>query len=72
MTEQRTLDVSYLPDIAFGSRAPLWWGQVGMMAIESTIIAIIVAAYFYVRIGFSVWPPPNIAPPDLGLATVIL
>lgn len=72
MTTQRTLDVSYLPDSAFGSRAPLWWGQVAMMTIETTILAIIVAAYFYVRLGFSVWPPPNIAPPDLGLASVNL
>ena len=72
MTRRPTLDVSHLPQIAFGSRAPIWWGQVGMMTIETTIFAIIVAAYFYVRLGFSVWPPPNIAPPDLELSTLNL
>jgi len=70
MNNEATLDVSHLEEIGFGTRAPIWWGQVGMMAIETTIFAILIAAYFYVRLGFSVWPPPNIAPPDLPLATV--
>jgi heme/copper-type cytochrome/quinol oxidase subunit 3 len=69
MPVQRTLDLSALPDAALGSRAPLWWGQIGMMLIETVVFSITIAAYFYIRLGFSVWPPPRIAPPDLYWST---
>jgi len=72
MTFERTLDVSHLPDAAIDSRGVLWWGQIGMMLIETVVFALIVAAYFYIRIGFSVWPPPDIAPPNLFWPTVNL
>jgi len=58
-----------LPTIGFGRRAPLWWGQILMMCIEGTIFVILIASYFYVRIGFAHWPPPDVIPPPLPLAT---
>lgn len=70
MIGARTVDVSGLPTIAVGVRAPLWWGQALMMTIESTIFANLIAAYFYVRIGFAHWPPPNEAKPDLFIPTL--
>jgi cytochrome c oxidase subunit 3 len=51
------LDVSTLPRHALGARAPLWWGTVLLIAIESTSFAIIFTTYFYVRNNFREWPP---------------
>jgi cytochrome c oxidase subunit III len=55
-----TIDVSRLPTTAQGSRAPLWWGLVGMITIESTLFALLVVTYFYLRGGAAVWPPPDV------------
>ena len=41
MTEQRTLDVSRLPDFSILSEAPLWWGQLLLAFIEGTMFAIL-------------------------------
>jgi cytochrome c oxidase subunit III len=54
------IDVSGLPTTAEGSRAPLWWGLIGMIVIESTLFAMLVVTYFYLRGGASVWPPPDV------------
>ncbi len=51
------LDASGLPEYAFGSRDPMFWGVAGLLAIESTMIALVVAGYFYVRSRFVPWPP---------------
>jgi len=70
MTERAVLDVSGLSTHAERSHAPIWWGQLGMMMIETTIFAILIASYFYVRAQFAVWPPPNISPPDLTISSI--
>jgi heme/copper-type cytochrome/quinol oxidase subunit 3 len=73
MRQQRTaLDVSHLPTTVFGSRAPLWWGAAGIMAIEGTMFAILAACYFYLRGGAAVWPPPGAIHPGLGITTLNL
>lgn len=72
MTERPTLDVSHLPSVVFGSRAPLWWGVAGIMAIEGTMFAILAASYFYLRGGADVWPPPGTIHPGLGITTANL
>ncbi len=68
------LDVSHLPPIAFGPRATIWWGVLGLLAIEGAMFAILLATYFYLRQNFSVWPPAGTPPPDLlaGTANMIL
>ena len=43
------LDVSPLPDYAFGHRSVLWWGTMCMIAIEAMAFALIIAAYLYVK-----------------------
>lgn len=43
------LDVSALPTAAFGSRDPLWWGLMGLIAIEGTVFALLWASYVYLR-----------------------
>jgi heme/copper-type cytochrome/quinol oxidase subunit 3 len=59
MTRRPALDVSELPRVVLGHRDPLWWGVVGLMAIESTVFALTAVTYFYLRGGADVWPPPG-------------
>ncbi len=57
--ERAVLNVSELPEIGFDTRAPLWWGNLLLLAIETTTFVIAVATYFYVSQNFNVWPPPR-------------
>jgi cytochrome c oxidase subunit III len=68
----RTLDVSDLPDIGFGAQSPVWWGIVIMCVIETAMMAVTIAAYFYLRLNFSQWPPLGTAQPNLGIPTLTL
>ena len=70
MKPSATLDVSHLPSVAFGSRDPLWWGVMGFILIEVTILGIGMVSYFYLRTLAPVWPPPPTALPALLLPTV--
>lgn len=60
MRESRAvLDVSGLPSDGFDTREPMWWGNLLLLAIETTTFVIAVATYFYVNQNFNVWPPPR-------------
>jgi len=70
----RTIDVSHLPDHAFGPRALTWWGTTGFMVIEGTVFALAAASLLYLR-GLSPNWPPSTAPPSLfwgSLNTLVL
>lgn len=54
-----TLDVSGLPKHAFDTRSQLWWGNLWLLCIETTMFGLSVAVYFYVRQNFTNWPPPH-------------
>jgi len=69
MTERRTLDLSDLPPYDISSQSPLFWGQVLMCVIEGTLFCMMIATYFYLRLGVDVWPGPGIRPPDLTLSS---
>jgi len=56
------LDVAPLPSFAFGHRSLMWWGTLGLMAIESTVFALTVVAYFYLRSHAPQWPLGSEAP----------
>lgn len=73
MRPRPRIDVSALPTLAFGPRGTLWWGVVSMLAIETTMFALLFATYFYLRGNESIWPPggPQGGPP-IGPATVCL
>jgi len=58
-----------LPPYAFGPRGLMWWGTMGMVAIEGVMFAIFIATYFYLRIYMPQWPP-NLLPPDLLYGTL--
>ncbi len=78
MTESpATLDVSRLPSTVFGPRAPIWWGNLLFMVIETVSVSLLVVSYYYLRQGNADWPParsdagPSTTDPlpALGLAT---
>lgn len=57
---QRVIDVSHLPEHAWDSHEPTWWGNMFMIFIESTTILLLVATYFYIKRNFDSWPPPKV------------
>jgi cytochrome c oxidase subunit 3 len=65
----RSLDLSGLPSYGFGHRSVMWWGTMGMMAIEGTVFALTVATYFYLRSHSTAWPM-SVLPPDLRWGTL--
>jgi heme/copper-type cytochrome/quinol oxidase subunit 3 len=54
--EHHVLDVSELPVSTFGSRDPLWWGVMGLMAIEGTVFVLLWISYGYLREQSGSWP----------------
>jgi cytochrome c oxidase subunit 3 len=67
--ERRELDVSLLPSFAFSHHSIMWWGTVGLMAVEGTVFALTVMSYFYLRSHASSWPMTAL-PPDLLWGTL--
>lgn len=63
------LDVSALPSFGFSHRSVMWWGTVGMMAIEATVFALAVMVYFYLRSHSATWPMSSL-PPALRWGTL--
>jgi cytochrome c oxidase subunit I+III len=54
---QQALDVSELPDSAFGHQGLVWWGTVGFMVIEGSMFIMVLITYFYLRLRVNEWPP---------------
>jgi heme/copper-type cytochrome/quinol oxidase subunit 3 len=67
MTERLTLDVSGLPPYDISSQSPLFWGQVLLCLIEGSLLCMLIATYFYLRLGVDVWPGPGIHLPGPAL-----
>jgi cytochrome c oxidase subunit III len=63
------LDVAALPDRSVDARAPIWWGNLGMVAIEGTMFALTAATYFYLRLQSPQWPPAGVELTDLPIPT---
>lgn len=72
MKRPAEIDVSELPTVAFGHRAPLWWGVAGLVTVEGIVFALLAATYLYLRGGAREWPPPGVAEPPLALTTAAL
>jgi len=68
------IDVEKLPAFAFHHRSIVWWGTMGMIAIEGTMFAMLITSYLYLKGRAPHWPPGHF-PPDLfwgTLNTVVL
>jgi cytochrome c oxidase subunit III len=64
-----SIDVSDLRSYAFSHHSILWWGTLGMIAIEGTVFALAIATYFYFRSHSDAWPM-TAPPPDLLWGTL--
>ena len=66
---RRVLDVAALPDYAFGHSGLIWWGTLGFMVIEGSMLLLVLLTYFVLRTRVPEWPPslPN---PDVTLGTL--
>jgi heme/copper-type cytochrome/quinol oxidase subunit 3 len=56
------LDVADLPSYGFGHRSLMWWGNVGMCAIEGSAFGFMIVIYFYLRSLAQTWPSGGAAP----------
>lgn len=64
------LDATDLTRTAGDQRHPLWWGFLGMIAIEATVFTTLIVSYFYLKMGSGAWPPRPIPLPELALPTI--
>ncbi len=64
------VDVSHLPATAFDSRTTVWWGVLGLLAIEGTMFGLLIATYLYLWLIVPGWPPFGTAMPRLPAGTV--
>jgi cytochrome c oxidase subunit 1/cytochrome c oxidase subunit I+III len=71
-----TIDVSELPSFDFSQRSLMWWGTAGLMAIESTVFALAIVMYFYLRSHSDTWPmstpPPGLLWGTLNTAILVI
>ena len=58
MSIRAVIDVSELPHHEFDTYDPVWWGNNLLLTIETSMFAILIATYFYLRQNFPLWPPP--------------
>ena len=52
MSTRAVIDVSELPHHEFDTYDPVWWGNNLLLAIETSMFAILIATYFYLRQNF--------------------
>lgn len=65
------LDVSGLPSYRHGHHSLMWWGTMGLIAIEAMAFALAIGAYFYLRSQAESWPL-SVPPPELFWGTLNL
>jgi cytochrome c oxidase subunit I+III len=66
------LDVSELPDIAFGPSDIMWWGTLSFVVIEGFTLVLCAVAYIYLTQNFTARPPQGTPRPSLGVPTLNL
>jgi cytochrome c oxidase subunit 3 len=64
------IDVSDLPTHAFGLRSRMVWAAALVIAIEGTMMALLLVSFVYTRGNEQVWPPSGIGPAAFRLAMV--
>lgn len=64
------LDVAGTSPYNHGAQSPLFWGFLGMIAIETMVFGSFVSSYFFLRAQATEWPPAGTEPPDLLLPTL--
>lgn len=70
MISPRVIPREQLPAVVAGPRAPVWWGMILLVIIETTVFATLISSYFYLGMMLPEWPPPEVDPTDLFLPLV--
>src|SRR5688572_17382945 len=66
------MSVAHLPQTLYGYKAPLWWGILGALAVDSTVFVLMFASLFYLRMQEATWPPWGWSAPKTIYGTVSL
>ena len=64
------LDVSGLPSYKYSHYSLMWWGTMGLIAVEGFTFALTIGAYLYIWSQAKFWP--GAPPPDLFWGTLNL
>ncbi len=72
LRDRPVLDASHLPDAAYGHRAPLWWGNLGLILIEGMMFVLMIGTYFYLMKNYRTWPPESTPRPDVFWPTLLV
>jgi cytochrome c oxidase subunit III len=64
------VDTPMLPVYTLGPKSVVWWGILGLVAIELVVFSGFIAMYFWLRLVNPSWPPEGIDRPDLLLPTI--
>jgi heme/copper-type cytochrome/quinol oxidase subunit 3 len=70
MKVRPTLNVAALPGIGYGVSAPLWWGNLLMIAIEGTLFGLAIVTYYYISLNYDTFPPARTPAPNLLWGTL--
>ena len=70
LATRSVLDVSELPDTAFGPRDLVWWGTLGFIVIEGFTLALCAVVYIYLMQNAIEWPPRGTPLPAIGVPTL--
>jgi cytochrome c oxidase subunit I+III len=54
------------PELQWGSREPMFWGVLLLIAIEGSGLALLLGSYLYLSGNEASWPPPSVPWPPLG------
>ncbi len=70
-TVHQSMDgVRRLPTTLNGMQAPVYWGMLVLVAIETVVFATLLSSYFYLRLLSDGWPPVGVPNPKLLLPTI--
>lgn len=59
-----------LPTTLNGIQAPVYWGMLALVAIETVVFATLLSSYFYLRLLSDEWPPAGVPNPELLLPVI--
>jgi heme/copper-type cytochrome/quinol oxidase subunit 3 len=64
-------DLSHLPTYGFGAQSPMWWGTLGLFAVEGMGFVLVIGMYLYLWFINPAWPL-GVTPPNHWPGTFIL
>ena len=66
----RSDTTTLLPLYVLGPKSVIWWGIMGLLAIEVVVFGGLVAMYFWLKLANPSWPPPGIDVKPLLIPTI--